>query len=196
MPVRVEAGESIRANALTYLGYLRRLLESVDLDQLEAVVGSLRSARERGAAVYVVGNGGSAATASHFATDLVNQSKRAGKPPLKVVSLVDNAAWLTAQANDWGYETVFAGQLETFAAPGDVLIAISASGNSPSVITAVELARSRALKTIGFVGFDGGALLELVDTPLWVRSTPGVYGPVEDVHIALGHIVAGCLAEG
>ena len=186
---------SIRASAIGYLQYLRTLLDAVDLDQLEAVVSVLRCARQRGAAVYIVGNGGSAATASHFATDLANLSRRLGKPPLKVVSLVDNTARLTALANDTGYANVFSEQLEALAEPGDVLIAISASGNSPCLLRAAEVSRARGLTTIGLLGFDGGALLELVDLAIHVRSLPGVYGPVEDVHVALAHMVAACLAE-
>jgi D-sedoheptulose 7-phosphate isomerase len=186
---------SIRANAASYLSSLTNLLRAIDLSEVEQVVDTLRTARNDGASVYIVGNGGSAATASHFATDLVNMSKRSGKKPIKVVSLVDNMAWLTAEANDTGYDNVFSGQLETFAAPGHVLIAISVSGNSECVIRAVKLARARGMTTIGFLGFGGGALLGLVDTAIHIRSTPGLYGPVEDAHLAVQHIVSGCLSE-
>ncbi len=193
--VPAEAQPTIRLLANAYLRCLTGLLNSIDLRRVEAAVTSLRHARDVGASVFVIGNGGSAATASHFATDLVNMSKRAGARPLKVMSLVDNAAWLTAQANDTGYDNVFAGQLETFAARGDVLIAISASGNSPSILTAVEVARGRAMTIIALVGFDGGMLVDAADIAIHVRSTPGLYGPVEDVHLALQHIISGCLAE-
>lgn len=184
-----------RRSASNYLSCLTSILNSIDLGELEQVVVTLRGARDRGAHAYLIGNGGSAATASHFATDLVNLSKRAGRQPLKAVSLVENMAWLTAQANDSGYDTVFSGQLETFASPGDVLIAISASGNSPCLVRAVELATSLGMITIGFLGFEGGALLGLVDMAIHVRSAPGLYGPVEDAHLALQHIVSACLAE-
>jgi D-sedoheptulose 7-phosphate isomerase len=189
-------GTAARAYAAGYLQCLTSLLANIDLNQVERIVRHLRNARDSGASVYVIGNGGSAATASHFAQDLAHHSRRPGRKPIKVHSLADNVAWLTAEGNDVGYDNVFAGQLETYAEPGDVLIAISASGNSPSIITAVELARARGLTTIGLVGFDGGALLELVDTALHVRTTAGLYGPVEDAHLAVQHIISSCMADG
>ncbi len=181
--------------ARSYLGYLRELLDSIDLGQIERIVDALRAARARGASVYVVGNGGSASTASHFATDLGKLPARPGLKPMRVGSLTDNAAWITALGNDHGFENVFAGQLDGLLKSGDVLVAISASGNSPNVLRAVELAKKRAAVTVGIVGFDGGELLRMVDLPLFVRSVPGRYGPVEDAHLAAHHIITACLAE-
>ena len=109
------------------------------------------------------------------------------------MGLADNASWLTALANDEGYERVFAGQLENFASPGDVLIVISASGNSPNLVRAVELAQTRSMETIGFLGFDGGKLLTLVDDAVWVESRIGSYGLVETAHTLLCDIVTTCL---
>jgi D-sedoheptulose 7-phosphate isomerase len=170
-------------------------LASVDLSQVEEVVRTLRGARERGSSVYVVGNGGSAATASHFATDLGKATKRPGGQPLRVTSLTDNMPWLSALANDDGYEHVFTGQLENLLRDGDVLVAISVSGNSPNVVRAVELARQRRATTVAFVGFDGGRLLSTADLCIHVASQPGLYGPVEDAHLAIHHLITTCLAR-
>jgi len=103
--------------------------------------------------------------------------------------------WLTALANDESYERVFAGQLESVARAGDVLVSISASGNSPNVVKAVELARLRGLVTIGFLGFDGGVLKDIVDEYVWIPTESGAYELVEDCHMALCHILARCLAH-
>jgi len=178
-----------------YLGDLRQLLEQIDAAALERTVEHLRQARERGATIYLAGNGGSAATATHVANDLGKATRRSGRRPMRVLSLSDNVSWLTALANDEGYERVFAGQLDNFADPGDVLIVISASGNSPNLVRAVELARTRGVVSVGVLGFDGGRLKEMVDEPLWLRSEIGLYGPVESAHAVLLDIVTACLIE-
>ena len=179
----------------TYFTRLRDLLGGVDYEALERIVDLLRVARDRGSAVYVAGNGGSAAAASHFATDLAKATRRPGKSPLRVLSLTDNTAWLTALANDEGYEHVFTGQLESLLRDGDVLILISASGNSPNVIRAAELARQRGAKSVALVGFDGGQLLRLVDISVHAASETDAYGPVEDTLLAVHHAIAACLAR-
>jgi D-sedoheptulose 7-phosphate isomerase len=108
--------------------------------------------------------------------------------------LSDNISWFSALSNDEGYEQAFAGQLDNFAAPGDVLICISASGNSPNLVRAVELARSRKLTTMALVGFDGGVLGDLVDTAVCVHTEKGAYELVEDVHSTICHAITRCLA--
>jgi D-sedoheptulose 7-phosphate isomerase len=114
---------------------------------------------------------------------------------MRVMSLSDNVSWLTALANDEGYDRIFAGQLENFARSGDVLIVISASGNSPNLVKAVELARGRGVTTIGFLGFDGGVLKDQVDDYLWVPTEKGAYGLVESFHTLLCHILTDCLTR-
>lgn len=178
-----------------YFEQLRQLLASVDLRQLERVVQILREARDRGASVYVIGNGGSAATASHFATDLSKATKRSGVLPLRVMGLTDNVPLISALANDDGYDSIFTSQLEPLLRAGDVLIAISVSGNSLNVVRAVEFARQRDATTIALLGFDGGRLLTIADFPIHVASVPAVYGPVEDTHLALHHLITACLAN-
>jgi D-sedoheptulose 7-phosphate isomerase len=111
------------------------------------------------------------------------------------MSLSDNISWLTALANEEGYERVFSGQMENFAQPGDVLIVISASGNSPNLLRAVELARARGVLTIGMLGFDGGALKDQVDDCLWLPTERGAYGLVESGHSLLCHVLTTCLAQ-
>jgi len=181
--------------AADYLQAFKMLLHRVDLDAMDRVVQRLQCAREQGSMIYVAGNGGSAATASHWVNDLGKATKRPGLAPMRVISLCDNVSWLTALANDEGYERAFAGQLENFAQPGDVLVVISASGNSPNLLRAVELAKARGVVTVGFLGFDGGALKSMVDDSLWLPTAKGEYGLVEGTHAMLCHILTMCLAE-
>jgi D-sedoheptulose 7-phosphate isomerase len=181
--------------AAHYLQAFEMLLQRVDLDAIDRTVQCLRAARDRGATIYVAGNGGSAATASHWVNDLGKATKRSGRAPMRVMSLSDNISWLTALANDEGYERAFSGQLENFARPGDVLVVISASGNSPNLLRAVEMAKTRSLVTLGFLGFDGGALKNMVDECLWLPTAKGEYGLVEGTHAMLCHILTTCLAE-
>jgi phosphoheptose isomerase len=179
--------------ASEYIGRLRELVAAADLDAIARVVDELRAARDRGATIFIAGNGGSSATAAHWVNDLAKATKSSGRPPFKVMNLTDNVPWLTALANDEGYERVFEGQLENFARPGDVLIVITASGNSPNVIRALEAARTFGMRTIGLVGFDGGQAMALVDEALWVETERGAYGLVETAHSALADIVTTCL---
>lgn len=176
-----------------YLSAFDDIVRALDVDALMRVVERLRRARDAYRSVFIAGNGGSAATASHLANDLGKAAKHVSRLPFRVMSLADNASWLTALGNDEGYERVFAGQLENFAAAGDVLIVISASGNSPNLVQAVELARARGVETIGLLGFDGGKLLDLVDEAVWVKTELGQYGVVETAHTLLCDIVTTCL---
>ncbi|MGH7847516.1 MAG: D-sedoheptulose-7-phosphate isomerase [Candidatus Binatia bacterium] len=180
--------------AAAFLRDFEKLLHQVNLDAIERAFRILRDARDRAAMIYIAGNGGSAATASHWVNDLGKGAKAAGQAPLRVMSLSDNISWLTALANDEGYERSFAGQLENFARPGDVLVVISASGNSPNLMRAVEMARGRGLVTVGLLGFDGGALKPMVDECLYLPTHKGAYGLVESGHGLLCHILTNCLA--
>ncbi len=198
--VKVESGKlsmqfSPQEIARDYLTKFHQLLEHVDIDAVGNVVELLRVARDRGSTIYVAGNGGSAATATHLVNDLGKATKRPGRRSLRVMCLSDNVSWLTALANDEGYERVFAGQLENFAEEGDVLIVISASGNSPNLVSAVDFARSRNLVTVGLLGFDGGVLRDRVDKCLWLESEIGAYGPVESGHSVLCDIITTCLIK-
>jgi D-sedoheptulose 7-phosphate isomerase len=181
--------------AATYLQEFAELLRQVDLDAVERTVEHLRRVRDADGTVYLAGNGGSAATASHWANDLGKATKASSRAYMRVMCLSDNVSWLTALANDEGYERVFSGQLENFAGSGDVFVAISASGNSPNLIEAAELAHRRGVVTIGLVGFDGGALRGLVDECLWLPTEPGQYGLVESAHSVVCDILTTCLMQ-
>jgi D-sedoheptulose 7-phosphate isomerase len=180
---------------IDYLAGFQKLLSQIDVEAVARAVQRLRIARALGATIFVAGNGGSAATAAHLVNDLGKATKRSGRPPLRVMCLSDNVSWLTALANDEGYERVFAGQLENFARAGDVLIVISASGNSANLVQAVEYARAHGLITIGLLGFDGGVLKGRVDEALWLESEIGAYGPVESGHTVICDILTTCLIE-
>jgi len=170
-----------------YVVDLRYVLERLPLDEIRAAMSILQLARLNGRQVLIMGNGGSAATASHFACDLGKGTARPGAPRFRVVALTDNLALLSAYANDVGYEHVFAEQIASLARPADVVIGISGSGNSPNVLRGVQVARSMQATTIGFTGFDGGQLKELVDVCVVVPSD--CMEQVEDVHLMVEHLI-------
>jgi D-sedoheptulose 7-phosphate isomerase len=174
-----------------YLGYLAQVFARIDREAVALFVQALEQARTDGATVFFCGNGGSAATASHFQNDLT----RWRTDPMKVVSLTDNVAVITALANDYGYDRIFVMQLEPLLTEGDVVVAISASGNSPNVVQAIEFANERKAVTVGLTGFDGGRLGELCEIHVHVPSARGEYGPVEDAHMVLDHLVMSYLWE-
>jgi D-sedoheptulose 7-phosphate isomerase len=191
----MKSNVEVKQLATDFLQAFELLLARIDIDSIERIVRRLQTARDNDATVYIAGNGGSAATASHWVNDLGKATKRSGRKPMRVMSLSDNVSWLTALANDEGYERVFSGQLENFAKAGDVLIVISASGNSPNLVNAVEQARKRGLTTIAFLGFDGGELKNKVDESLWLSTAKGAYGLVESGHSLLCHVLTDCLAR-
>jgi D-sedoheptulose 7-phosphate isomerase len=194
---RMDGSGSWRAReiAARYLRDFERVLAAVDLDAVTRVVARLAVARDRQRTIYIAGNGGSAATASHWANDLGKATKCAGRGWIRVMCLSDNTPWLTALANDEGYERIFAGQLENFGAVGDVLIVISASGNSPNLVEAVALANERGMVTIALLGFDGGVLKDRVSEYLWLPTERGAYGLVESGHAVVCDMVTTCLME-
>lgn len=176
-----------------YVRYLNRLLTAMDMASVEAVVSCFLKARTDSQTIFFTGNGGSAATASHFAQDLTEVGRKAKVPSFKTVSLTDNISFITAVANDYGYEKIFTIQMSELFKPGDVLVAISASGNSPNVVEAVKYARELQGVSIGLVGFDGGKLRTLCDHVVLVTTDKGEYGPVEDVHMILDHMITSYL---
>lgn len=190
-----EGRESIEQYGKRYLRRLHDLLEQLDFEALNDVVQALERAREQGSAVYIMGNGGSASTATHMAQDLAFGTRRRSGPRLRALSLTDNAAYLSACANDIGYENVFEQQLRSLMQPGDVVLAISASGNSPNVVRAVDYANEHGGETIAFVGFDGGKLKQRCKYVVHAASEAGEYGPVEDVHMILDHLITAYLVD-
>lgn len=177
-------------------GYLRRLMAVLDAIDPEAIARATEvmwRAREEGRRIFFLGNGGSAATASHFAND-VGIGTRSEGPPFKALSLTDNNAVMTCLANDLGYESVFVEQLRVHMEPGDVVVAISASGNSPNVLRAVDFAKERGNAVIGLTGFDGGELRKRAQIAIHIPTERGEYGPVEDAHMVLDHLISSYLA--
>ena len=171
-----------------FLAEARAVLERVDPSDVEAAVSLLVGAQRRDGAVFAVGNGGSAATASHLASDLARNTQQNGGPPLRAFSLSDNVPQLTAWANDTCYEESFAAQLRAYARPGDVLVAVSASGNSPNILAAAKEARNMGLAVIALTGSGGGRLKGLADATLVIDSYE--YGQVEGAHLVLVHLLS------
>ncbi len=183
--------------AKNYLSGLKNVLDRLPLEAFERVAQAVEAAHAAGKQIFVIGNGGSAATASHMMNDLAKGTLgHKGDAPWKrfrVIALTDNVSLMTAWANDTDYNHVFSEPLKNLAQPGDLLIAISASGNSPNIIAAVEAAKQLGVKVVGLAGFGGGKLAKLADTAFVVPSDD--YGPVEDVHMILDHMLTVYLYE-
>lgn len=177
----------------THLDQLQKLVSQVPMDRLEAALDLLLSARTEARRVYVMGNGGSASTAAHFVCDLQKTATISGHAPLRTYALTDNMALMTAWANDTRYEMVFAEQICVQVDPGDVVIAISVSGNSPNIVAGLEAARQRGARTIALVGCDGGAAGRLADVTVHIPSSD--FGLVEDVHSSLGHALTAAIRQ-
>lgn len=176
-----------------YLMQLQQTLGILPVDRIHQVIEWLHQARIERRKIFIMGNGGSASTASHFVADLGKNTRHENWPDFRVIGLADNMAIFSAYANDEGYENVFANQLASFIEPKDVVIAISTSGNSANVLKAVELAERVGARTIGFTGFDGGKLGRMVDVHLHVPSN--IIEQVEDVHLVLEHLITKVLRE-
>jgi len=176
-----------------YLEEVQYMLGALPLECIQDAVDLLLSANYASCTVFTLGNGGSAATASHFACDLAKGTITPGRPRFRVVAFTDNVPLMTAWSNDVAYEDVFAEQLRGLIRPGDVVVAFSGSGKSRNVLQAVELARRMGGITIGFSGFDGGPLGRLVDVPVVVPCN--CMEQIEDVHLVLCHLTATVLRE-
>jgi len=187
-----KSSNTISEFAKKYADYLSYLIGSFDFNILEKIEYELESARIKGNTVFIAGNGGSATTASTMANDLgFDILKKSNTDlPLRILALTDNNSVITAISNDVGYENIFVNQLKIHFRDGDMLIVISASGNSPNLLKAVEWVKSKGGKTVAFLGFDGGQLLHLCDLSVHFKTIKGEYGPVEDAHLILNHIFA------
>lgn len=171
----------------SYLCDIATTLAGLPRDRIMEVAEALHNARLHGKHVFILGNGGSAATASHFACDLAKGTAVPGGRRFKAIALTDNIPLVTAWANDDSFDNIFVEQLSNLLSDGDVVIAISVSGNSPNVLNAMELARKLGAITIGFTGFDGGDLKNLVDMAIVVPNH--CMEQVEDVHLILEHAI-------
>lgn len=181
------AQPSARSIVAGYLDELHHAMQAVLSPDLDHAVQLLLDARQRGATVFFCGNGGSASTASHFAADLAKNTQHPAKGRFRTTALTDNVALLTAWGNDNGYDQIFVEQARNLLRPGDVLVAISGSGNSPNVLLAAEHARRTGCPVIGVIGFAGGKLKALCDVALVV---PGrTIEQAEDGHLIVNHAI-------
>jgi D-sedoheptulose 7-phosphate isomerase len=170
-----------------YKGELVRALETIDLEKVGQAIDILARARDEGRRIFICGNGGSASTASHFATDLVKGASFGRKTRFRVMALTDSLPTITAYSNDVSYECVFVEQLKNFAEPEDVVMAISSSGNSPNVLRTLEYANSIGCRTIALTGRDGGKLGPLAQLNIQVEHPHT--GRIEDLHVVVMHMI-------
>ena len=182
----------VEAFSRKYFAYLKKILDRIDTQDIRQFVETLLDARMRGDTVFFIGNGGSAATASHFANDLSIGTNDYDQP-FRVMSLTDNVPVLTALGNDFGYDEIFVRQLKVHARKSDVLVGISASGNSPNLLKAFEFASALGMRTVAITAFDGGKLRPMADQSMHVPTEPKEYGPAEDVHMILDHLIGAYL---
>lgn len=176
-----------------YLTAQRAAIDSIPMDTVARLIDRLRQAVNENRLIFVMGNGGSAANSSHFATDLgKGASDKIGKR-FKVLSINDNISWITALGNDYAYEDVYVRQLENYARPGDFVLALSVSGNSPNVVKAVEWAKKHGVFTAALVGGKRGRLAEIADEAIVIDSTH--YGRAEDAHMAICHMLCYAFIE-
>jgi len=176
-----------------YITTLQDVLDQLPLDEMKRVVEEILAAGERGSTIFILGNGGSAATASHFACDLAKGTQQPGQRPFRVIALTDNVPLITAWGNDTAYDRIFAEQLRPLVQPDDLVIGISGSGNSPNVLEAMRVARNGGARTIGWTGFRGGKIKDRVDVCVTVPSHS--MEQIEDAHLILEHAVCTTLRK-
>jgi D-sedoheptulose 7-phosphate isomerase len=170
-----------------YLAAQKAAHDSIPVDAVARLIETLRQALQDDRQIFVFGNGGSAANASHFATDLgKGASDKAGKR-FRVLSLNDNVPWMTALSNDYSYEDVFWRQLENYGRPGDVALSLSVSGNSPNCVKGLQWAKDHGLRTIALVGAKRGRMAEIAEQVIAINDTH--YGRVEDAHMGICHML-------
>jgi D-sedoheptulose 7-phosphate isomerase len=176
-----------------YLRAQKAAHDSIPVDAVAALILQLKELHREGRQIFVFGNGGSAANASHFATDLgKGASDKLGKR-FRVLSLTDNVSWITALANDYVYEDVFVRQLQNYAQPGDLALALSVSGSSPNCVKALEWARTNGLRTVALVGGKRGRMAEVAEEVIAIKDTH--YGRVEDAQMGICHMLCYAFME-
>jgi D-sedoheptulose 7-phosphate isomerase len=176
-----------------YWHELASIMQAMSFDMLAKAAELLLDCYRRDSTVFILGNGGSAATASHFACDLAKGTQVRGLPAFRVISLNDNVPLMSAWANDTNYERIFAEQLSTLVRPGDLVITISASGNSPNILAAAKMARKAAATVLALTGRDGGKLSRMADFTIYIPSTS--IEQVEDAHLVIAHSLCVVLRE-
>ena len=184
----INDASSSRKFSENYFSYLKILIDELSIENISKFIELILQTRENDKSIYFIGNGGSASTASHFVNDISLGSRQFEKP-FRAISLCDNQAVITAIGNDDGYENIFLQQLQTQAKENDILVAISASGNSPNVIKAIDWANDNGLSTVGLSAFDGGQLAKKSNLNIHVPTQVGEYGPAEDLHMVICGLV-------
>jgi D-sedoheptulose 7-phosphate isomerase len=184
-PYSLNPERSLQSRLEDYWQEVAQVASTVDIQALERAADELLSCQARERVVFAIGNGGSAATASHFTCDLAKGTRRGGPPTFRTLSLTDNVPVMTAWANDYSFERVFSEQLVSLAQPGDVLVAISVSGTSPNIVSAVSEARALGLRVISLTGRTGGELASMSDVIITVPSDS--MEVVEDAHLIVAH---------
>ncbi len=182
----------IRDFSKKYSEYLSEIFNKIKLEQIEKFVDILLNAREKGSTIFFIGNGGSASTASHFANDIAIGTKSLDKP-FKALSLTDNISIISAIGNDYSFDDIFFQQLKLYLKKDDIVVAISASGNSKNIIKAIDFANKNGGISIGISAFNGGDLLRNSQYSIHVPTENGEYGPAEDIHLIINHIVSNFL---
>ncbi len=175
----------------SYLNYLTQLIDKLKVREITEFIDELEKAKNNNNTIFVIGNGGSAATASHIGNDIgmATLKVESEEKPFKILPLTDNFSIISAIGNDYGYDNIFLKQLNIHYRPNDVLIVISASGNSPNLITAANFVKGKGGRVLGMLGFNGGKLLKLCDSAVTVKTPKGEYAPVEDIHMILDHVI-------
>ncbi len=179
--------EAMASFAADYLARTQQLVGTLDPAAVGRVIDTVQTARDAGRCIYAIGNGGSASSASHFVNDMGKGASVGREKRFRMIPLTDNVEWITALSNDLSYEDVFVEQLKNFAQPGDVLVAISGSGNSENVLRAVDYAKKVGCHTVGLSGFGGGKLKGSADECIVIGDDH--MGRVEDMHLILLHVV-------
>lgn len=177
-----------------YFEHLIGILRKIDSRSIHAVEDVMFNAYLEDKQFFFLGNGGSFATASHCNNDFSKGTRVEGKRMMRVIPLTDPSS-LTAYSNDDGYENSFVNQLKALLNEGDIVVGITASGNSPNIIEAIEYANKKGARTIAWVGFDGGKLAKIAKHTIMVSTAKGEYGPVEDAHMILDHLLVSYLRE-
>ena len=172
-----------------YFSYLGELLGTLDGQVVEEIINTFLRAAENDKVIYFIGNGGSAVTATHFASDMAINTISEGKKPIRALSLADNQALLTCVGNDDGFDMIFVRQLEMLMKPGDVVVGLSVSGNSPNIVKAMEYAKVNGGTLIACTGFDGGKIGKLANIHFHIPTPNGEYGPAEDIFQMLDHLI-------
>ena len=185
--------EKLLSTITDYFSEGQKILSQISGDEVAKLAGAIEKVRLAGGVVFIAGNGGSAATASHFATDIgIGSINRAN--PVRVVSLCDNSAAMTAISNDLDYSAVFEQQVKLLGKSEDLLVVISASGNSENLLKAVEVAKTIGMNSYSLTGFDGGKLKQITSGQnVHVPTPKGAYGLVEDAHLAICHVITECI---